>query len=43
MLTLLGLTFLVSLALGVPIAFGLGLAATAAVVAWGQVPLWLLP
>ena len=43
MLTILGVTFLVSLGLGVPIAFGLGLAATAAVVAWGQVPLWLLP
>ena len=43
MLTMLALTFLGSLALGIPIAFGLGLAATAAVVTWGQVPLWLLP
>jgi len=43
MLTILGLTFLVASVIGVPIAFGLGLAAAAAVVAWGQVPLWLLP
>ena len=43
MLTILALTFLVTLGIGVPIAFGLGLAAAAAVVAWGQVPLWLLP
>jgi len=43
MLTILALTFLVTLGIGVPIAFGLGLAGAAAVVAWGQVPLWLLP
>src|SRR5574337_1566200 len=43
MLTILALTFLVALGIGVPIAFGLGLGAAAAVVAWGQVPLWLLP
>ncbi len=43
MLTILALTFLVTAAIGVPIAFALGLAAAAAVVAWGQVPLWLLP
>jgi tripartite ATP-independent transporter DctM subunit len=42
-LTVLALTFLAASAIGVPIAFGLGLAAAAAVVAWGQVPLWLLP
>jgi tripartite ATP-independent transporter DctM subunit len=43
MLTILALTFLVTLLIGVPIAFGLGLGAAAAVLAWGQVPLWLLP
>src|SRR5512135_52825 len=43
MLTILALIFLVALGIGVPIAFGLGLAAGAAVVVWGQVPLWLLP
>jgi tripartite ATP-independent transporter DctM subunit len=43
MLTILALTFVASAAIGVPIAFGLGMAAAAAVVAWGQVPLWLLP
>jgi tripartite ATP-independent transporter DctM subunit len=42
MLTVLGLTFLVTVLLGVPIAFSLGLAAAATLVAWGQVPLWLL-
>jgi len=43
MLTILALTFVAASVIGVPIAFGLGLAAAAAVVAWGQVPLWLLP
>mgnify|MGYP005814408051 CR=1 FL=1 len=42
MLTVLGLTFLVTVLVGVPIAFSLGLAAAATLVAWGQVPLWLL-
>ena len=42
MLTVLGLTFLVTVLAGVPIAFSLGLAAAATLVAWGQVPLWLL-
>ena len=43
MLTILALTFVAASAIGVPIAFGLGMAAAAALVAWGQVPLWLLP
>ena len=43
MLTILALTFLGTLLIGVPIAFSLGLGAAAAVLAWGQVPLWLLP
>src|SRR4030042_439497 len=42
MLTVLGLTFLATVLVGVPIAFSLGLAAAATLVAWGQVPLWLL-
>ena len=42
MLTVLALTFLVTVLAGVPIAFSLGLAAAATLVAWGQVPLWLL-
>src|SRR5574341_2246177 len=42
MLTVLGLTFVVTVLVGVPIAFSLGLAAAATLVAWGQVPLWLL-
>jgi tripartite ATP-independent transporter DctM subunit len=42
MLTILGLTFLATVLIGVPIAFSLGLAAAATLVAWGQVPLWLL-
>src|SRR5512138_785477 len=43
MLAVLGLTFLVTVVLGIPIAFGLGLAAAASILVWGQVPLWLLP
>jgi tripartite ATP-independent transporter DctM subunit len=43
MLAILGLTFLVATVIGVPIAFGLGLAAMASILAWGQVSLWLLP
>jgi C4-dicarboxylate transporter DctM subunit len=42
MLTVMGLTFIVTVLVGVPIAFSLGLAAAATLVAWGQVPLWLL-
>ncbi len=42
MLAVLGLTFLATVLVGVPIAFSLGLAASATLVAWGQVPLWLL-
>lgn len=43
MLTILGLTFLVTVVIGVPIAFGLGLAAVAGILAWGKVSLWLVP
>ncbi len=43
MLAIMGLTFLATLILGIPIAFGLGLAALASLLAWGQVSLWLLP
>ncbi len=43
MLAILGLTFLATLVIGIPIAFGLGLAALASLLAWGQVSLWLLP
>ncbi|HSB72727.1 MAG TPA: TRAP transporter large permease [Candidatus Methylomirabilis sp.] len=43
MLALLGLTFLATTVIGIPIAFGLGLAAMASILAWGQVSLWLLP
>ena len=42
MLIILGLTFFLTVLIGVPIAFSLGLAAAATLVAWGQVPLWLL-
>jgi len=42
MLTILGVTFLATVLVGVPIAFSLGLAAAATLLAWGQVPLWLL-
>ncbi len=43
MLIILALTFVVTVLIGVPIAFSLGLGAAAALVVWGQVPLWLLP
>ncbi len=43
MLTILGLTFLVTTVIGVPIAFGLGMGAVASILVWGQVSLWLLP
>jgi len=43
MLTSLGLTFFLTLAIGVPVAFCLGLAALAAILAWGKVSLVLIP
>lgn len=43
MLTILAVTFVVSVVIGVPIAFGLGLAAVAGILAWGNVSLWLVP
>lgn len=43
MLAILGLTFLASTLIGIPIAFSLGLAAIGSILAWGQVSLWLLP
>ena len=42
MLTVMGLTFLATVLIGVPIAFSLGLAAVASMLVWGQVPLWLI-
>jgi tripartite ATP-independent transporter DctM subunit len=42
MLTVMGLTFLATVLIGVPIAFSLGLAAMASMLVWGQVPLWLV-
>jgi C4-dicarboxylate transporter DctM subunit len=43
MLTGLGLTFLLSIAIGVPVAFCLGLAALVALLVWGKVSLVLIP
>lgn len=43
MLTILAVTFVVTVVIGVPIAFGLGLAAVAGILAWGKVSLWLVP
>ncbi len=43
MLAILGLTFLATTLIGIPIAFSLGLAAIGSILAWGQVSLWLLP
>jgi len=43
MLAILGLTFLATTLIGIPIAFSLGLAAMGSILAWGQVSLWLLP
>src|SRR5574342_106659 len=43
MLAILGLTFLATTVIGIPIAFSLGLAAIGSIIAWGQVSLWLLP
>ncbi|HSB69008.1 MAG TPA: TRAP transporter large permease [Candidatus Methylomirabilis sp.] len=43
MLTVLGTVFALSVLIGVPIAMGLGLAATGGILAWGKVPLYLIP
>ena len=43
MLAILGLIFIATTMIGIPIAFGLGLAALGSILAWGQVSLWLLP
>lgn len=43
MLTILALTFVITVVIGVPIAFGLGLAAVAGILAWGKVSLSLVP
>ncbi|HWT78774.1 MAG TPA: TRAP transporter large permease [Candidatus Methylomirabilis sp.] len=43
MLAILGLIFIATTMIGIPIAFSLGLAAVASILAWGQVSLWLLP
>mgnify|MGYP001562442133 CR=1 FL=1 len=43
MLTVLGTVFAISVLIGVPIAMGLGLAAAGGILAWGKVPLYLIP
>jgi len=43
MLTIMTVTFFVSIVVGVPIAFGLGLVAVSGILVWGQVSLWVLP
>jgi C4-dicarboxylate transporter DctM subunit len=43
MLTVLAVTFVGAVAIGVPIAFGLGLAAVAGILTWGKVSLALVP
>ena len=43
MLTALGVVFAISVLIGVPIAMGLGLAAVGGILAWGKVPLYLIP
>ena len=43
MLTIMAVTFFVSIVVGVPIAFGLGLVAVSGILVWGQVSLWVLP
>jgi len=42
-LTVLGAVFAISVLIGVPIAMGLGLAAVGGILAWGKVPLYLIP
>jgi len=42
-LTVLGVVFAISVLIGVPIAMGLGLAAVGGILAWGKVPLYLIP
>lgn len=43
MLTVLAVVFAVTVVIGIPIAFALGVAAWASLVAWGKVPLYLIP
>jgi tripartite ATP-independent transporter DctM subunit len=43
MLTIMAVTFFVSILVGIPIAFGLGLVAVSGILVWGQVSLWVLP
>ena len=43
MLTVLALVFGICVIIGIPIAMGLGLAAVGAMIAWGKVPLYLIP
>lgn len=43
MLTVLGTVFAIGVLIGVPIAMGLGLAAVGGILAWGKVPLYLIP
>ena len=42
-MTVLGAVFAISVLIGVPIAMGLGLAAVGGILAWGKVPLYLIP
>jgi tripartite ATP-independent transporter DctM subunit len=43
MLTIMTVAFVASLILGIPIAFSLGISGTASLMAWGKVPLYLIP
>ncbi len=43
MLIVMAVTFVVSLIIGIPIAFALGVAALGSMIAWGKVPLYLIP
>jgi tripartite ATP-independent transporter DctM subunit len=43
MLTIMAVAFFVTIVVGVPISFGLGLVAVTGILTWGQVSLWLLP
>jgi tripartite ATP-independent transporter DctM subunit len=43
MLTVLAVVFAMSVIIGIPIAFALGVAAWASLAAWGKVPLYLIP
>jgi C4-dicarboxylate transporter DctM subunit len=43
MLTALGVVFAIAVLIGIPIAMSLGLAAVGGILAWGKVPLYLIP